>query len=80
MRWYIDDEGFPKCSDSIQQSVDRTQTQIEAPTGLSNFHTKKITTIPNLYHKKQANSRKKTQPYPLLYALVGKLMILVQIG
>ncbi|CAN0902955.1 hypothetical protein LINGRAHAP2_LOCUS22295 [Linum grandiflorum] len=80
MRWYIDDDGFPNCSDSIPQSVDRTQIQIEAPTEISNFHSAKSMATPNFYHKHKGNSRKKTQPYPLLYALVGKLLILIQIG
>ncbi|CAN0905327.1 hypothetical protein LINGRAHAP2_LOCUS23594 [Linum grandiflorum] len=51
MRWYIDDDGLPNCSDSIPQSVDRPQIQIEAPTEISNFHSVKSMTTTNSYHK-----------------------------
>ncbi|CAN0905328.1 hypothetical protein LINGRAHAP2_LOCUS23594 [Linum grandiflorum] len=79
MRWYIDDDGLPNCSDSIPQSVDRPQIQIEAPTEISNFHSVKSMTTTNSYHKLKGNPRTKTHPYSLLYALDGKLLILIQI-
>ncbi|CAN0843556.1 hypothetical protein LINGRAHAP2_LOCUS3906 [Linum grandiflorum] len=53
MRWHIDDQGFPKCTESNQQHVDRMQTPIEAPTGLSKFRPKKASSITNLYQIKQ---------------------------
>ncbi|CAN0872561.1 hypothetical protein LINGRAHAP2_LOCUS10151 [Linum grandiflorum] len=79
MRWYIDDDGLPNCSDSIPQSVDRPQIQIEAPTEISNSHSVKSMTTPNFHHKHKENPRKQIHPFSTLYTLDGKLLVLIQI-
>ncbi|CAN0847374.1 hypothetical protein LINGRAHAP2_LOCUS4939, partial [Linum grandiflorum] len=63
MRWFIDDDGLPNCSDSIPQSVNRPQIQIEAPTEISNFHSAKSMPTPTSNRKHKGNPRKQIHPY-----------------